>query len=343
VPRLPDIDLKTGENSDPHVVILGAGASRAAFPNGDRNGQRLPLMADLVNHLGLRRVIEASGLTNISDFEAIYDEIATSRRYPALKEELESRVKSYFEVMELPGTPTIYDYLLLSLRANDYVATFNWDPLLVQAFLRNRQVATLPNILFLHGNVRIGICASDRVKGFLGERCQRCGELFQPVQLLYPVRHKNYNCDLFIANEWAELKSALRKGYLLTIFGYSAPETDVEAVDLMLRGWGQNPTFDLAEVEIADIKSEEDLRKTWERFLCRNHYGTTDDIWTTWLFRHPRRSCEAFFMATMQNDPWQSNHFPRFETLSQLHEWIAPLAGEENTGPFTGKPVSSTL
>ena len=34
--------------SRPHVVILGAGASAAAFPKGDRNGRRLPLMDDLV-------------------------------------------------------------------------------------------------------------------------------------------------------------------------------------------------------------------------------------------------------------------------------------------------------
>ena len=32
----------------PHVVILGAGASRAAFPYGERNGIVPPLMKDFV-------------------------------------------------------------------------------------------------------------------------------------------------------------------------------------------------------------------------------------------------------------------------------------------------------
>ena len=32
----------------PHVVMLGAGASVAAFPNGDKNGRKVPLMKDLV-------------------------------------------------------------------------------------------------------------------------------------------------------------------------------------------------------------------------------------------------------------------------------------------------------
>jgi hypothetical protein len=31
-------------NTRSHVVILGAGASYAAFPDGDKNGRKLPLM-----------------------------------------------------------------------------------------------------------------------------------------------------------------------------------------------------------------------------------------------------------------------------------------------------------
>ena len=30
-----------------HTVVLGAGASRAAFPDGDKNGKKLPVMAGL--------------------------------------------------------------------------------------------------------------------------------------------------------------------------------------------------------------------------------------------------------------------------------------------------------
>ncbi|MHA1748548.1 MAG: hypothetical protein ACTSXN_02865 [Promethearchaeota archaeon] len=42
-------------------------------------------------------------------------------------------------------SPTIYDYLILSLRKKDVIATFNWDPLLVQAAWKNRNF-DLPNI-----------------------------------------------------------------------------------------------------------------------------------------------------------------------------------------------------
>jgi hypothetical protein len=338
VPSLPAFDIRTRISDSPHVVILGAGASRAALPGGDAKGKRLPVMADLIDCLDLRSDIRAAGFTNESDFESIYDELSTSGRDPSLKAEIESRVQSYFAALELPEGPTLYDYLLLSLRENDYVATFNWDPFLAEAFLRNREVARLPNILFLHGNVRIGICPSDRTKGFLGDACRKCGAPLQATQLLYPVRQKDYSSSPFISSEWKELEAVLNTSYMLTIFGYSAPVTDVEAVSLMQRGWNENPTFELAQVAIVDVKREEDLKKTWERFLCRTHYIVSTDIWGTWLFSHPRRSCEAYAMATLQNDPWPSNPFPKLKSLPQLHAWLAPLLAEETKGRFTGDP-----
>ena len=51
----PRVDLH------PHVVLLGAGASRAAFPNGDRSGRRIPLMNDLVKVVGLSPLIKQAG------------------------------------------------------------------------------------------------------------------------------------------------------------------------------------------------------------------------------------------------------------------------------------------
>jgi hypothetical protein len=37
----------------PHVYILGAGASYAAFPRGEKTGRKLPLMNNLVEILQL--------------------------------------------------------------------------------------------------------------------------------------------------------------------------------------------------------------------------------------------------------------------------------------------------
>ena len=338
MPRLPAFDPQKQINHSPHVVILGAGASRAAFPNGDAKEKRLPLLVDLPDCLDLRNAITNAGFPAGADFESIYDELATAGRCPSLKVEIESKVRDYFKSLEMPDEPTLYDYLMLSLRETDLVATFNWDPFLVRAFIRNRDVAAMPQLAFLHGNVEVGVCLKDLVKGFRGDICAKCGNPFEATTLLYPVRNKNYSADPFIANEWAVLKTYLSQAYIVTIFGYSAPTTDAAAVELMSKTWGKNPTFDLGQVNIVDIKSETELEKTWKPFFCRSHYGIHDNIWDTWILRHPRRSGEALAMATLQNSPWRENRFPRLKSLSELQSWIAPVVAEEKKRQFTGRP-----
>jgi hypothetical protein len=34
---------------------------------------------------------------------------------------------AYFRILKLPETSTIYDFMLLTLRLKDLIATFNWD------------------------------------------------------------------------------------------------------------------------------------------------------------------------------------------------------------------------
>ena len=338
MPRLPNFEPHKGVNHSPHVVILGAGASRAAFPGGDANRKLIPLLADLPDCLDLRAAISSAGISAEMDFESIYDELATTGLWPSLKAEIESRLRSYFESLVLPETPTLYDYLILSLRENDLIATFNWDPFLARAFMRNRGESTLPQLAFLHGNVEIAVCIKDGVKGFRGDTCRKCGQPLEPTTLLYPVRNKDYNSDPFIANEWSVLREFLKEAYMVTIFGYSAPTTDAAAVELMSRTWTANPTFELGQVSIIDVRPKKKLEATWKPFLCRSHYGIHQKLSTTWILRHPRRSGEALAMATLQNDPWPDNPFPLFKSLPELHAWVAPLVAEENEGRFSGKP-----
>lgn len=64
------------EVGKPHVVILGAGASYAAFPDGDRNGRKLPLMNNFVEILGIEDLIVRTGLSfSSTNFEDIYTQI----------------------------------------------------------------------------------------------------------------------------------------------------------------------------------------------------------------------------------------------------------------------------
>ncbi|MEW5718471.1 MAG: hypothetical protein AB1817_07595, partial [Chloroflexota bacterium] len=142
----------------PHVVILGAGASRAAFPNGDANGTKLPLMTDFVEIVGLGDLLERNGLDyRNKNFETLYDEIVAVRGADSFTRILNERIYEYFAGLQIPDEPTLYDYLVLSLRGKDVIATFNWDPFLALAYQRNYHVGEMPHILFMHGNVQVGV------------------------------------------------------------------------------------------------------------------------------------------------------------------------------------------
>ena len=137
---------------------------------------------------------------------------------------------------------------------------------------------------------------------------------------------------------------ALERTYYLTVFGYSAPQTDVEARELMLKDWKENGMLELAEVEIIDVKTPAELEENWDDFFVRHHYGIAPDIFGSYLFTHPRRSCDAFASATLMLDPWHDNRFPRFKTLKELHNWVRPLIQEEELydgeqKEFTGRPL----
>jgi hypothetical protein len=157
VGTLPQLDVKNNCNHSPHVLLLGAGASLAACPNGDKNGLTVPLMKNLVEVVGLDEIISGHGLKyDGEDFEAFYDDLVQNRKKLELVRDINEAVENYFSKMELPDEATIYDYLVLSLRSKDIIATFNWDPFLAQAFQRNMHIVgyeQMPQIAFLHGNV----------------------------------------------------------------------------------------------------------------------------------------------------------------------------------------------
>ncbi len=333
---LPRLDIKAGTNHSPHVVILGAGASRICCPEGDRDGRKLPVMADLVHHIHLDELLKSYGIkVGSKNFEQLYSEISDANITPLLTE-LEARVREYFLKIQIPEHPTLYDYLLLTLRPKDLIVTFNWDPLLPQAFRRLRHITELPNVAFLHGNVEVGVDLKRRQKGFLPDNTLRRNVVLQPTKLLYPVEQKNYQNDPFVKGEWDLATSHLAHAYLVTVIGYSAPKTDVEARKLFLDAWNSNTTRDLAEFDIVDIKPREELEATWREFFVRNHYGIQSDFFeSNWLIKYPRRTCEAFAFATLQQDPWHENPIPLGTSLPDLESWIKPLLEEEASGKLS--------
>lgn len=330
MPPLPALDLEHRANYSPHLVICGAGASRAATPRGDASGRTLPLMADLVGILDLGPLLKGSSLEQYThDFELLYDAASRDPSATPLVAELKARVRDYFGSLRLPSGPTAYDYLLLSLREKDVIATFNWDPLLLQAYQRHSTIQRLPKILFLHGSVAVGVCHSCRVKGSVGARCPQCGAVLQPGPLLYPVADKDYTKDAFISAEWEALQNVLTHAYFLTIFGYSAPQSDVAAIAMLRSIWDKNEIRTLAEVEIVDVRERDKVLATWTPFITRSHWIYCNDIRDSYLAWHPRRSCEALAFATLQNDPWPDDWMPHEGSMDEVVGWIRPLLEEE--------------
>lgn len=318
----------------PHVFILGAGASKAALPNGDARGKHLPLMDDLVHTAQLKSILLNYGVQyGGGNFEVLYSNLTRDKNNDRLVSDIECAIHDYFYNMRLPQEPTIYDYLILGLREKDLIATFNWDPLLIQAYIRNKQVFKHPPLLkFLHGNVAVASCIEHYAKGSPGTNCPKCKKQLIPSRLLYPVRQKNYNNDPFIKTEWETTQSLINNAFMLTIFGYGAPSTDIEAVSLLKQAWMSNKLSKLVTTEIIDIKDKNELDDKWYNlgFTEHNHYHLQNSFYKSWVFKHPRRSCEAMYNQSIEACFISDNPMPRVNSLEELHDWIQPLIDAEN-------------
>lgn len=288
-----------------HTVILGAGATMATIPNGDKNGKESAVMNGMIQKLKLNDLLKDVKLDTHSDnIEDIYSELYLKSEYKNIVVELEERLYDYFDLLEIPDEPTIYDMLILSLTNKDVIATFNWDPLLIQAYVRcNKITDNLPHILCLHGNVAMGYCIEHHEFGTKNAICPICKKKLKPIKLLYPVKHKNYKEDDYIKNCWDAIDYFVNNSYMVTIFGYSAPSSDLEAVKLLKKAWGNKENRQLEEISIIDIIEEDEMLVKWDDFIYSHHYRYTNDFFNSYLGKFPRRSCETVFAMYSLNVP----------------------------------------
>jgi len=269
------------------------------------------------------------------NFELLYSKLSENPEFSEEKLSIEYAIRSYFEDLELPDEPTIYDYLVLSLRREkDIIATFNWDPFLYQAYNRNCECAKGPLLLFLHGCVSLGFDAESRKTGPVGFQSRKDGGAFEPTKILYPVHNKDYTSDPFIRYQWEDLATALKIAERVTIFGYSAPKTDVEALKLLKNAWGNIEDRNMEEFEIIDVKSEDDAKSSWSEFIHTHHYHYCNNYFESSLALHPRRSVENYHHWAMPSSPFEAfqdgNKIPRdFRTLEELWSWHEPLIEAE--------------
>lgn len=315
----------------PHVVILGAGASRAVCPKGDNGGIRLPLMSDFAEIVGVTSVLERWGLNPALNFEDIFSDLYERNETDKIVK-LQTAIENYFSQLELPTNPTIYDHLILSLRGKDLIATFNWDPLLMQAHLRNGKTGlSLPKLVFLHGNVCVGCCDKDRTAGLAGNLCKKCREPYRMVPLLYPIKRKNYAKNLFIANQWKWLKWGLENAFMTTIFGYSGPKTDQEAIAAMENAWGDKYQRAMEQLSFITIQNEDDICKNWDAFIHTHHYDApVVDFYDSWIAKHPRRTGEAWINQYFDIKFIDDNPLPKNADFPKLWKWFEQFKKPEN-------------
>ncbi|WP_368280344.1 hypothetical protein [Enterocloster citroniae] len=331
----------------PHVVILGAGASCAAIPKGDKFGKKISAMSGFINKLGLADIISKVSINTSSDnLEDIYMELdersKEEKKCKEVKEELENIIWEYMSNYQLPDNPTIYDFLIMSLTSKDLIATFNWDPLLVQAIGRAMEFTNnIPQVAFLHGNVAVGFCEEDSIMGNIGMLC-KCGEPLKPMKLLFPIKNKDYSSDIAINKSWKTLSNALEKAYMVTIFGYSAPKSDVEAVAMMKKAWGSVAERNLEEIELIDIRDEEEVINSWRGFIHTHHYTYHTSFFESTLAKCPRRTCEATFDRLM-NCIWLdgSKGFKETMSFSDIDNLTHKLIEEEIEKRGTKKLLSN--
>jgi hypothetical protein len=339
MPNTKEDRIKTVMGGGRHVVILGAGASIAStLRNPELNGKSLPSMDNLIDIVGLNDIVESlPEHLRAKNFEVLYSKLHQDNPRSDNILEIEDRVYDYFKDMNLPDEPSIYDYLILSLRPKDIIATFNWDPFLFQAYNRNGKIADMPELAFLHGSVAIGYSQKDNRCGPAGMYSKATKYYYKPSKLFYPVNQKNYNQDIFISMEWKRLKFWLNSEdtVRVTIFGYGTPKSDVEAVKMLNEAWGMGDERNMEQFEILDIREEDNVLKSWKNFINANHYNYSTDYFNCSLAHNPRRTSESYFQHIMPETYGEafseSNPVPSaIKTLEELWAWHKPLVEAEN-------------
>jgi hypothetical protein len=293
-------------------------------------------MKNLVAAVGLQELVRAAGLEGqAEDFELVYSKISSTPSLKSISLEMEYRIRQYFSRLTLPNRPTIYDYLTLALREKDVIATFNWDPFLYYALERSRRYAPIPHWFYLHGCAILGCCDKCRQQGVIGDACPLCGSAFVPVPLLFPITEKDYTAQPYIEAQWNSLKSALKYAFSVTVFGYSAPSSDEAAIALMRDGWGESKERQFEELEFIDVLDQDTLRERWRPFIFPGHYHVVRDYFDSFLAKHTRRTCEAYWASNLEARFWEGNPVPRLNRLEDLWDWHSNLVVAEQTEGLT--------
>jgi hypothetical protein len=187
----------------------------------------------------------------------------------------------------------------------------------------------MPKLAFLHGNLLAGYCEVDKVPGLAGGRCSQCGKPFTRTPLLYPVRHKDYASNPAIASQWGLLKYGFENAFMITIFGYSGPKTDQEAIRAMQQAWGIPGNRPMEQTEFITRQTDKEISEAWSDFFHTHHYDVQDDFYDSWIANHPRRTWEAYVNQYYEALYVSDNSIPRDLDFPKLWAWFEQFRSAE--------------
>lgn len=333
-----DSNLKKSYCKRPHVVILGAGASRAVM------GESCPTMNDAIKRVGLDKFLQGITLeTKSRNLEDIYSELfRRGDECNNARVAMEQTLYEYFSNIYLPTNLTIYDLLILALTRKDCIISFNWDSLIIQAYNRVAQITqNRPKMLFLHGNVGAGICKHCMTLGPIQNRCPQCGKPYEKTPLLYPVEQKDYNSDIFIRDQWNLAKDFISRAGNITIFGYSAPSSDKEASKILKKAFSLYEAihrFDAIEIIERPGFNSGEISDTWKYFfsVTNDHYEIYDSFYKSSLAEAPRRTMQYQYERFFNGWCGGPNiHFSQQETFKSVAMKLKPLLANELHGDYS--------
>jgi hypothetical protein len=135
------------------------------------------------------------------------------------------------------------------------------------------------------------------------------GEQLQEVPLLYPVKNKNYQKDEFISEQWKILDDYISKAALITIYGYSAPKTDIEAINIIKKAFARLGTpryFDIVEIIEHPKFDTKNISEAWLDLseMARGHLKLRRSVFDSYMFKNPRRSLEFLHKNRIASSWW---------------------------------------
>lgn len=120
---------------------------------------------------------------------------------------------------------------------------------------------------------------------------------------------------------------------MITIFGYSGPKTDKEALDAMKAAWGSTDERAMEQTAFISIQSDEEIVEAWEPFIHTHHYELSADFYDSWIAKHPRRTGEAYLNQFLEAKFISDNPVPQNVDLPGLWEWYQQFKPAEAKAP----------